>query len=262
MADDPATIEALLFDLDGVLYVGGQKIPGAVETLEFCQEQNLPFRFITNTSTRTLSAIAEKLNAMGIPIAPEMIFSAVSATRDFLFQQGSPSVHLLVRDEVKLEFAEFEQNSPDPDFVVVGDIGAAWDYEMLNGVFNELMNGAQLVAMHRNKYWLTDEGLQMDIGAFVAGLEYVCGKQATIIGKPSSQFFNLALNALGTDSDSTAIVGDDIENDIAGGNRNGLQSIMVKTGKYRQDVFDAANTNPDYLIDSIADLPALLRGVL
>ncbi len=258
MADDPATIEALLFDLDGVLYVGSHRIPGAVETLEFCQEQNIPFRFITNTSTRTVAAIADKLNAMGIPIVEDWIFSAASATRDYLLQQGSPSVHLLVRDEVKLEFAEFEQNSPDPDFVVVGDIGAAWNYELLNRVFNELMNGAELIAMHRNKYWLTDAGLQMDIGAFVAGLEYVSGKRATIIGKPSSEFFSLAVNAVGAANSKTAIVGDDIENDIGGGNRAGLQTIMVKTGKYREDVFTAARAQPDYILDSIADLPALL----
>ena len=168
-------------------------------------------------------------------------------------------MHLLIRDSTRSEFSEFVQDDPNPDFVIVGDIGAAWNYELLNQVFNELMHGAELIAMHMNKYWQTEQGLQMDIGAFVAGLEFVSGKQATVIGKPSQDFFQLATDSLGLDPSQVLIVGDDIENDIGGGQASGLYAVLVKTGKYRDEVVRNSETTPDAVIDSIADLPALLE---
>lgn len=253
----PPRIRGALFDLDGVLYVGDQPIPGAKQALATLREHALPCRFVTNTSTRTTGDIAAKLDDMGFAIDEGEIFSAVTATRDFLTAQGSPSVHLLIRDAARSEFAEFDQDSKRPDFVVVGDIGAAWNYDLLNRVFNELMAGAELVCMHKNKYWQTPGGLQMDIGAFVAGLEYVSGKEAIIIGKPAPQFFRLATGALGLEPDEVLIVGDDIENDVGGGQACGLYGVLVRTGKYREAIAAKSTIEPDFVIDSIADLPGL-----
>lgn len=252
-------IRGILFDLDGVLYVSNQVIEGARDTLAWLQEQHIPFRFITNTSTRTTADVARKLRSMGFAIDASHIFSAVSATRDFLGQQGSPSLHLLIRESARAEFDEFPQDSDKPDYVVVGDIGAAWDYQLLNRVFNELMNGAELVAMHMNKYWQTENGLQMDIGAFVAGLEFVTGKHARIIGKPTADFFQLAADNLGLAPDQVLVVGDDIDNDVGGAQAAGLQGVLVKTGKYRAELAERSEVSPNAIIDSVADLPGLLQ---
>lgn len=257
--DSSREIKGVLIDLDGVLYVGDDVIAGAQDTLNYLRQQQIPYRFITNTSTRTAADVANKLRAMGFSVDDEEIFSAVSATRNFLCKLGSPSVHLLIRESARSEFAEFDQHNTKPDFVVVGDIGAAWNYELLNRVFNELMNGAELIAMHMNKYWQTEAGLQMDIGAFVAGLEFVSGKQAIVVGKPSHEFFQLATNSLGLNPDELLIVGDDIENDIGGGQASGLYGVLVKTGKYRDATLRDSEITADAIIDSIADLPALLE---
>lgn len=253
------TIRAILFDLDGVLYVGDKVLPGAAETLDYCRAQNLPFRFITNTSTRTAADVADKLNAMGMAIHVYEIFSAVTATRQFLLDKGKPAVHLLIRESARTDFNEFPQHTDQPDYVVVGDIGAAWNYDLLNQVFRELMGGAELIAMHMNKFWQGKDGLQMDIGAFVAGLEFVSGKQATVIGKPSGDFFRLAIASLGVPAEQTIIVGDDIDNDVGGGQAAGLQGVLVKTGKYRDELARRSEVSPNAVIDSIADLPALLK---
>lgn len=251
-------IQGLLFDLDGVLYIGDSAVPGAREALTRIQQHHFPRRFITNTSTSSAADVAAKLRRLGFDIDQTEIFSAVSATRDFLRQRGNPSVHFLIRESARSEFAEFPQPTGAPDYVVVGDIGAAWNYALLNRVFNELMNGAELVAMHMNKYWQTESGLQMDIGAFVAGLEFVTGKQATVIGKPSQAFFQLAVDSLKLRPDQVMIVGDDIENDIGGGQAAGLTAVLVKTGKYRAAVAAASEITPDAVLGSIADLPRLL----
>lgn len=254
MIDTTNSIKGILFDLDGVLYIGDQVVEGAQETLHEIKRRGIPYRFITNTSTKTAASVANKLRAMGFSIELDEIFSAVSATHSFLSARGSPSVHLLVQEAVRSEFSMFDQQSTSPDYVVVGDIGAAWDYALLNRVFNEIMNGAELIAMHMNKYWQTEQGLQMDIGAFVAGLEFVTSKQATIIGKPSQDFFRLATASLGFDPSEVLIVGDDIENDIGGGIASGLQAVLVRTGKYREDVAAQSEVMPDATIDSVAKL--------
>jgi HAD superfamily hydrolase (TIGR01458 family) len=260
MTADFSGIKGILFDLDGVLYVGDTVIEGAIQTLSIFAEKNLPMRFITNTSTRTAEDVANKLKALGFNIGGDQIFSAVSATRDYLRAKGKPSVHLLIREAAREEFADFPQDVSNPEYVVVGDIGAAWDYPLLNRVFNELMQGAELIAMHKNRFWQTEQGLQMDIGAFVAGLEYVSGKEAVIIGKPSPAFFRLAVQSLHLAPAEVVIVGDDIENDVGGGQNSELKGVLVRTGKYREEVAEASDVRPDAIIDSIADLPELLKS--
>jgi HAD superfamily hydrolase (TIGR01458 family) len=254
-------IDALVLDLDGVLYVGDTAVPGADRALAWLRERKIPFRFITNTTTRTPGELLEKLERLGLPAAPDEVFTALSATCQYLRQQGRPSVYPLVGERVKSLFEDFPQSDEAPDFVVIGDIGAAWDYETLNRVFNMIMAGAGLICMHRNRYWQTEDGLRMDIGAFVAALEYVTGKEAIVIGKPAPDFFRLVLASLGTQAERTAIVGDDIESDVGGGQAAGLKGILVRTGKFRESALASSSVQPDLVIDSIAELPAQLANI-
>lgn len=254
-------IRGFVLDMDGVLHVGNQAIPGAATTLRLLRERGVPFRFITNTSTRSPEDLQRTMGAIGLDVRADEIFSAVSATCSYLAQAGCPRCHLLVADSVKECFAEFPQDDNEPDFVVVGDIGERWHYAMLNDVFRMLMRGARLVCMHRNRYWQTEQGLKMDIGAFVAGLEYVTGKEAIVIGKPSWNFFRLSVQSLGLTAGEVAIVGDDIETDIGGGQAAGLRGILVRTGKYREEFVKQSAVEPDHVIASIAELPELLSGV-
>jgi HAD superfamily hydrolase (TIGR01458 family) len=251
-------IKGLVLDMDGVLYIGDTPVPRAAETLRALRQKGIPFRFITNTSTRSPEELQGKMAAFGFEARIEEIFSAVSATCRYLEQQGSPRCHLVVSDAVKSCFARFSDDSRKPEFVVVGDIGERWSYALLNDIFGMLMRGAQLVCMHRNKYWETEQGLHVDIGAFVAGLEYVTGKPATVIGKPSWDFFRLAVSSLGLTAARVAIVGDDIDSDIGGGQAAGLTGVLVKTGKYREALVEQSEVRPNHVIASIADVPALL----
>lgn len=255
-----ATIQSkgLLLDMDGVFYVGDRLLPGAAETLTELRSRNIPFRFITNTTTRSPAELLDKLAHLGLDAREEDIFTAITATRDYLLRRGRPSCHFLVRDSIRDCFSELEANDENPDYVIIGDIGAAWDYETLNRVFNMLMQGARLLCMHRNRYWQDQDGLRMDIGAFVAALEYVSGQQAVVIGKPSPAFFQTALASLDLPAEDVAIVGDDIESDIGGAQSAGLQGVLVKTGKYRDELVRRSSVKPDAVIDSIAELTAIL----
>lgn len=255
---DLRNLRGLLFDLDGVLYVGSKSIQGASATLEQIKHRGFDYRFITNTSTLSQDALHAKLIRLGLQVEPDKLFSAAQAALRYVQSFENPVCHLVLADDVKKDFAGLKQSDTEVDFVIVGDIGDSWSYALLNKVFNLLMNGAQLIAIHKNRFWQTEQGLQMDIGAFVAGLEYASRKQALIIGKPSPNYFQTALADMGLKAAQVAIVGDDIDSDIGGGQASGLTGILVKTGKYRKAYAEQSTVTPDFLIDSVANLPEIL----
>jgi HAD superfamily hydrolase (TIGR01458 family) len=149
-------------------------------------------------------------------------------------------------------------DAPPADVVVLGGACDDFSYAALNDVFRMVTEGAALVAMHRNLYWRTDEGLQLDAGAFLAGLELAAGTTAIVCGKPSPEFFAEAVAALGTPPERTAMVGDDVVNDVLGAQAAGLVGVLVRTGKFRPSDLDRDDGTPDIVIDSIADLPSVL----
>ena len=219
----------------------------------------MPCRLVTNTSTLSLASLQQKINALGFSIPANEIISAPQATLLYLKNQHQPVCRLLLAEDVKNDFKELRQSDTAADYIVVGDIGDAWSYPLLNQVFNCLINGAKLIAIHKNRFWQTEHGLQMDIGGFIDGLEYASGVKAMIIGKPSPDFFQIALDDMGLKPDEVAIIGDDIDVDVGGGQQAGLKGILVKTSKYRQSYAEISAVRPDLIIDSIVDLPKVLR---
>jgi HAD superfamily hydrolase (TIGR01458 family) len=256
--DTLPNFKGILFDLDGVLYIGPQAIEGAVKAVEDIRASGLLCRFVTNTSTLSLTSLQQKINALGFSIPTNEIISAPQATLLYLRRQLNPVCLLLLAEDVKNDFSEFNQSGTKADYIVIGDIGSAWTYPLLNQVFNGLMHGAKLIAIHKNRFWQTEHGLQMDIGGFVDALEYASGVNAMIIGKPSPDFFQVALDDMGLKSSEVAIIGDDIDVDVGGGQQVGLKGILVKTGKFRQSYADKSAIKPDFIIDSIVNLPGLL----
>ena len=245
-------VEGFLIDLDGVLYIGDKPIKGAAETVSRLKAENFALRFVTNTTTQSLETLHKKLVALQLPIEKNEIISATQAAVLYLRQLGSPACFLVLSEDPKKDFAEFTQSDTNPDYIVIGDIGQQWNYDLLNRIFNMVIRGAEMIALHKGKFWQTEDGLQMDIGAFVAGLEYVTGQTATVIGKPSRTFFETALLDMGVKPARAAMIGDDIDSDIGGAQAAGMKGILVKTGKYREELVKKSNVKPNYVIDSIS----------
>lgn len=255
MAIDFSTIRAFLFDMDGVWFVGETAVPGAADTLARVRERGLPCRFITNTTTATRAALAAKMKRLGFDVEPGEILNAPRAAALYLRARGNPSCHLLVHDGVRDDLGCVEATpGQQPDVVVVGDIGERWNYAILNEAFRMLVGGADLVAMHKGRYWQVEDGLALDIGAFVTGLEYASGKEAVLVGKPSPTIFRAALDDLGVDAGEAVMVGDDIHSDVGGAQAVGIGGVLVRTGKYRDDLAVRAGVTPDLVVDSVASL--------
>lgn len=256
---EPVSAEGLLLDLDGTLYVGDVPLPGAVDAVRALAARKVPCRYLTNTTRRSRRAMATRLRALGFPVAEDELFTAPRAAARWLAEQGVRRIALYVPEATHEDFAAFERTDTGPDAVVVGDMGEAWDFATLNRAFQQLMHGARLVALQKNRYWLTPDGLTLDAGPFVAALEYASGREATVVGKPSAAFFRLAAASLGVGMEHILVLGDDVEVDVAGAQAAGLRGVLVRTGKYREDELRRSGVRPDCILDSIADVTKLIR---
>jgi len=250
--------EAILLDLDGVLYVEDEPVAGAGAAVERLRERELALRFVTNTTAHSRSATLEKLHRLGFPIDPEELVTPAALAVRHCVERGLRRVSLLMNDEVKRDFGALEEDEQDPQAVIVGDLGERFGYSTLNRAFRQLMAGAELVALQKNRYWLRENGLSLDVGPFVAALEYATATDAYVVGKPAPGFFGEILSGLGLEAAAVLMVGDDVESDIGGALAAGLPAVLVRTGKYREDAVRASGVEPTATVDSIAALPDLL----
>jgi HAD superfamily hydrolase (TIGR01458 family) len=250
---------AVLLDLDGVLYVGERPISGAARAVERLRADGHVLRFVTNTTVRSRAATLEKLRRMGVELRDEELVTPAALAVRHCRERGHRRVALVMNEEVKGDFAGLERADGRADAVIVGDLGDAFGYEVLNEAFRMLMDGAELVALQKNRYWLTKDGLSLDVGAFVAALEYASGREAFVVGKPAPGFFELALEDAGVPAAGAVMVGDDVETDVGGAMAAGLAGFLVRTGKFREDALAASDVVPTAVLDSVADLPDALR---
>ncbi len=253
-------VKGWLVDLDGTLYVGDSLLPGAREFIDKLRKQNRSFRIVSNSTVLSRKQIAERLHRLNIDVAEKEIFTAASATAELLRTFGGVKCYLVVAKDLIEEFSGLEISERNPDYVVLGDIGSAMNYDVMNLVFKLVMGGSELIALQKNRFYRDANGLQIDAGSFVAGIEYSTGKQARIIGKPSRQFFNLAVHGIRVEtgerwlSAEFAMVGDDIEADIKGAMDAGLVGILVRTGKHNDSYSEHFGIVPDWSFESVQQI--------
>ena len=251
---------AVLIDLDGVLYVEEEPVTGAVEAIDRLREHRLALRFVTNTTAHSRDRTLNKLARLGLGVDDhELITPAAPAVRHCR-ERGHHRVALIMNEEVKRDFKELQDTTGRADAVIIGDLGSAFGYDVLNQAFRQVMDGAELIALQKNRYWMRADGLSLDVGPFVAAVEFAASRDAYVVGKPAAGFFEQVLASVGIDASAAAMVGDDIESDIGGALRAGLNAILVRTGKYRADRVRESGIQPTRIVDSIADVPPLLGG--
>jgi HAD superfamily hydrolase (TIGR01458 family) len=253
---------AILLDVDGVMHVSGEPIPGAGDAVRRLRENGHRLRFVTNTTTRSRSQLAGELRAQGIELEDDEVQTAAEAASRVLSGKRvlALTMHALTADLDSLELV-----GEGADAVLLGgadetpETNLVFSYMNLARAWAELEAGAELYCLHRNRWWQTKHGPMLDSGVFVAGLEFAAQVQATVIGKPSSAYFAAACEALDADTHMTWMVGDDVEGDIAGAQGAGLRTVLVRTGKFRPDAVERARARPDGIVSSIGQLPEWLE---
>ncbi|MGH2539775.1 MAG: TIGR01458 family HAD-type hydrolase [Actinomycetota bacterium] len=255
-------VDALLLDIDGVLVTSWRALPGAAEAIETFRRLGVPFLLITNTTTHTRAGLATTLREAGFDLETHEIVTAVSATAAYLRanHHGAP-VFVLSDGDPRADLTDVRLvDVEEADVVVLGGGYDGFSYDTMNRVFRRLSDGAAFVAMHRNLYWRTDGGLQLDGGAFVAALEAASGVTPVVCGKPSGAYFEAALEMLHVAPARAAMVGDDVVNDVVGAQRAGLTGVLVRTGKFQpgDEARGSPDLVPDLVVESVADVPAAL----
>ncbi len=249
---------AILLDVDGVLHVSGEPIPGAVDAVARLRAEGHRLRFVTNNSTRERAALAEELRQLGLELEDEDLQTTPIAAAERL---GGRRVYALVMPAIVPDLAGVEFVGEGADAVLVGgcdetaEANQVFSYMNLARAFSEVHAGADLFCLHKNPWWQTARGPMLDGGAYVAALEYATGVEATVIGKPSASCFAAALAALDAEPELTWMVTDDLEQDVRGAQLFGMKTLLLRTGKFRPDTLERSTTLPDAVLSSIAQVP-------
>ncbi|MCB0934086.1 MAG: HAD-IIA family hydrolase [Mycobacterium sp.] len=267
-------VGGILFDIDGVLVTSWKPIPGAAEAVRVLGSHHIPCSYLTNTTTRTRQQIAAALCQAGITVRPDEVITAALLTADYVranypdarcflvnngpIQEDMPGIDIV--DSVNYD----EERVPDtPDVILLGGAGPEYTHLTLSRVYEWMTQGVPVIAMHRSTAWATTEGLRIDTGMYLIGMEETSGRTATAVGKPAPAGFLASAARLGVEPNEMYMVGDDLNNDVLAAQAVGMTGVLVRTGKFRQDTLDRWRadefaTQPNHVIDSVTDLPALL----
>jgi HAD superfamily hydrolase (TIGR01458 family) len=256
---------AILLDVDGVLHISGKPISGAAEAVSRLRAAGHRLRFVTNSTTRPRAELAADLRAMGIEIADDELQTTADSAARLL---AGRRVLALTMPEIVPDLEGIELVGEGAEAVLIGgadegpESNRVFSYMNLARAFAELQAGAELFALHKNRWWQTQRGPLLDSGAFVAGLEYAADVEATVIGKPTAAYFDAALAALDAEPGMTWMVGDDVESDLVGASACGLRTVLVRTGKFRPDAVEQFGLMPDGIVSSVAHLPEWIEREL
>ena len=257
-----------VFDLDGVIYRGERLLPGVKETLTKLRKRGNQVSFLTNNSTLSRSGFQKKLTQMGIDVHLEDLFPSSHLAAIYLgHKTKNKNIKVLVFGEEGL-FEELRQarikltsTSKDANYVVVG-MDRKFNFEKLKLAYEAILNGAKFVATNKDVTYPTEEGTVPAAGAIVKALEVSTHKRALLLGKPHLFGLKTVMKSKGYTSADTILVGDGLETDILAGKRLKIVTVLVLSGITLEKMLQKAppSLKPDYVIQSLLDLPSLKIG--
>jgi HAD superfamily hydrolase (TIGR01450 family) len=278
LADD---FDGLLIDLDGVVWIGREPVPGSIETLAALLAAGKRVVFVTNNPAKIPAAYAERLHELGVEVGEEQIVTAGAVAARLAREAAGPDGSAFVVSRAPLKemvaaagLSVLEGEAGREASVVVVSGHREFDYAALLTAKRALDRGAALIGTSRDPTMPMPGGEWPGTGAILAAVETASGRVAEIAGKPERHLFEIALaalgggSALGRGSLSTdevqkeprelrvAMVGDRVSSDVEGGRRAGLETILVLSGTTTRAQADVAEPRPDHVVD---DLAALLR---
>ncbi len=252
--------DGFLVDLDGVVWVGRELVPGAVEALQGLSALGKEVVFVTNNPAKPPSTYVERLRDAGVPVADGRVVTAGVATAGLAAERvgtgasafviGAPAFHDSVA-AAGLKTLEGEAGREADAVIVSGHRG--FDYEELLTATLALESGAALFATSRDPTLPMPDGAWPGTGSILAAVETASGKRAEIGGKPEHHLFDQARALIG-DAERVAMVGDRVASDIAGGHRAGLATILVLSGATSREEAAVADPAPDLIADDLAAL--------
>lgn len=249
--------KSIISDMDGVIYRGGQLIPGADVFVKRLQDNNIKFLFLTNNSEQTPLDLKLKLEGRGISgIQEENFITSAMATAMFLKEQiPNAKAYViggggLINELYNVGFSISESN---PDYVVVGKT-ATFSFDMMKKAVRYIQNGAKFIGTNPDVIDPTEDGIEPACGALLAAIEKASGVKPYIVGKPNALMMTLATRKLGVHADDAVMIGDRMDTDIVGGMEAGMTTCLVLSGVTNETDLVKFPYNPDYIFSSVAKI--------
>lgn len=248
----------LLIDFDGVLRINKEPAPFITDFFNYLKNSKRPACILSNSSLSTADDVRQFFEFNGIYTKVPIITAAEATAMYARSHYRKVAVYCI--DHIKSLFNGI-LDYKEPQAIIIGDYGKNWDFKTMNEIFKKVLKGADLVAMHKSRYWRTaEEGLLIDVGAFVAAIEFATKKTATIIGKPSPYYFSSALHLLNSDtSQKFLMIGDDLEIDIQAAQVLGGETILIYTGSTEFPLSESNQIKPDHEIKDLSEVVELLK---
>jgi len=251
-----AEIRAVALDLDGVVWRGAETLPGVPDFFHFLTARGVPYLFLSNNSTRTVSDYVEKIGALRIAVRPDQIVSSPVVTVAEVrrrYPEGTP-IYVIGSDALKATLTGAGYYiDPDNAAVVISGLDVHLTYEKLTIAGQRIMAGAAFISTNADRSLPIGGGKFLPgAGAILAALETMTGVRAQVMGKPEAAMFEMALERFGVPAAHTLMIGDRLDTDILGAARVGMRTILVETGVNAGD--DHADVTPDQVFGSLADV--------
>lgn len=249
-------IECWLTDMDGVLVHENAPLPGGPELIQQWLDTGTEFLVLTNNSIFTPRDLAARLQASGLPVPEERIWTSALATAEFLKMQmpggsayviGEAGIITAVHD------AGFIMTETDPDYVVLGET-RNYSFEQITKATRFIANGARFITTNPDATGPSREGLLPATGAVAAMITKATGRSPYVVGKPNPMMFRSALNRIGAHSETTGMIGDRMDTDIIAGMEAGLHTILVMTGISDPDSVARFPFRPDEMVEGVFEL--------
>lgn len=246
-----------VIDMDGVIYLGNELIPGAKEFIERLMSEKHGFLFLTNNSSLTPRELQRKLNNMGIDVNECCFFTSALATADFLGgQHPHGRAYVIGGDGLReaLTTVGYTMTDERPDYVVVGSTHT-YNYDLLEKAVRLVREGARLIGTNPDVTSPSDQGIIPACGALVAPIQLATGAHPYFVGKPNPLMMRTALRRLGAHSADAFMVGDRMDTDIVAGTEAGMRTILVLSGVTSRADIDTYAFRPHYVFETVGDIP-------
>ena len=258
-------LDALILDMDGVLWRGSKPLPGLVPFFETIRKLGMGFVLATNNSTRTVAQYVDKLDGMGVHVRPEQILTSSLATAEYLLTIAVPGARVYAIGEDGLLEAlttrGFVLADHDVAFVVAG-LDRNFSYQKMATAMELIHQGARFIGTNPDRTFPGPHGALPGAGAVLGAIAAASGIEPFTVGKPKPLMFQQAIDRLGSRPERTAMVGDRLDTDIAGALSAGIQTILVLSGVTSPAALADSPIQPDYVFENIDVLRMALGGLV
>jgi HAD superfamily hydrolase (TIGR01458 family) len=256
LVDALPEISLFIFDIDEVLCSAGCGILGAPEAISALRQKGKQVRFLTNDAWSSRSSRVKELSELGFSLRPEELYTSSFLAAEYIRSLGCPPTLLLLNGEGVNEFRGIQLVSENAEVVAVGDFFDSYSRPVLEHAYSAIIGGAEFIAMQKDRYWMDQGKPMINLGFWVAGLEYCTGKTAIVVGKPSSGSYERVLRDAGLPPRKTVMISDDLFSDLAGAARVGIHTVHVRRAP--PPVTDPSTPLPDLTVASINEILQLL----